>query len=49
MTWRQTEWRTWKTYLGKNKEVFNTELYAIGETLSIDRKRGQTGRGRTSQ
>lgn len=35
MAWRQTEWKTWKTDLGTNKEVFHAKLYAIGEAFSI--------------
>lgn len=32
-----------------NKEVFDAEIYAIGETLRIALKRGQTGLGRVAQ
>lgn len=29
------EWRMWKTYLGTTMEVFDAELYTIGNTLEI--------------
>lgn len=40
---RQTKWKTWKTYLGVKKEVFDAELHTIGEVLSIALKGEQTG------
>lgn len=35
---------TRKTYLGTNREVFNIELYVIGEALDIGLKCGRTER-----
>lgn len=49
VAWKKTEWKTWKTYLRTNKEVFNMELYVIGKALSIALNCGQTGQGRASQ
>lgn len=49
MAWKETEWKTWKTYLGTNKEVFGAELYAIGEALGIALRDGKIGRGSSSQ
>lgn len=49
VTWRLTEWRTGKTYLDKNKEVFDAELYDIGEAFSMALKSGQTSQERASQ
>lgn len=46
---KQTEWRTWSIYLGMNKQVFDTKLYAIGKALNIVVRGGQTGRGCASQ
>lgn len=48
MVWRQTEWKTWNTYLGTKKEVFNAKLYFIGKVLDIALRGGQKGHGRTS-
>lgn len=39
---------TWKTYFGTNKEVFDAELYTVGEALSISLKGRLTGQGRAS-
>lgn len=49
VTWKLTEWKMWTTYLGTNKEGFNTELYFLGEVLNISLKGRQTGWGRVSQ
>lgn len=38
MAWRQTKWKTWKTYLGTNKQVFDAKLYVIGEAIYITLK-----------
>lgn len=40
--WSDTERRTWKTYLRRNKEVFDAELYVIGEALEIVLRGGWT-------
>lgn len=32
---RDPEWKMQRTYLGINKEVFDAELYAMGEALGI--------------
>lgn len=37
------------TYVDTNKEVFNSEQYAIGKALRNALIGGQTGRGRVSQ
>lgn len=41
--------RTWETYFGTNKEVFDAELYILGKRLSIALNSGQTGRRKSSQ
>lgn len=45
MAWNVPEWKMRKTYLDTNKEVFDTELYAIGEALEIAVKNGGVGCG----
>lgn len=47
MAKRQTECRTWKTYMIMHKKVFDAELYAIGESFSISQRGRQTGRERS--
>lgn len=44
----QTKWRTWKTYHGIKKEVFNAEIYVISKDLSIGLKGEQRDWGRVS-
>lgn len=46
--WRHPGWKTRKTYLGTNKEVFNAKLYPIREALGIVLKSGRAGH-RTSR
>lgn len=36
-----------KAYLGRNKKVYDTELYVIGEALTIALKNCQPGQERT--
>lgn len=48
VAWWQTKWKTWKTYLRRNNELLNAELYCIGETLSTSLKGKRSGRGGTS-
>lgn len=44
VSWRQAVWETWKNYLDTDKKLFDTVLYAIGQSLSIDlKKNGITG------
>lgn len=47
--WGQSDWKTWKTYLGTNKEVFDAKLYNIGEASNMTLKNRKTGRESTSQ
>lgn len=35
VAWRDPRWRIRKTYLDTNKEVFDPDLYAVGELLRI--------------
>lgn len=42
VAWGHSECKTQKTYLSTTKEVFNIQLYAIGETLVIVLEGGQT-------
>lgn len=44
MTWCNLKWKTTKIYLGTNKEVFDAEVYLIGEALEIALKNGKVGR-----
>lgn len=41
MAWRDPKWKMQRTYLCTNKEVFDTELYAIEEALWIVLENGQ--------
>lgn len=43
-----TEWKSWRTYLVTNKEVFDTELYVIGMALNIILRDRRPSRGSTS-
>lgn len=40
VVWRDTELRSRKTYMGTNKEVFDEDLYAIGEALENSQPNG---------
>lgn len=39
------DWNTQKTYLGTNKEVFNAELYTMGDALEIALKNRRVRQG----
>lgn len=43
------EWKTGKTYLGTNKQVFDAEVYAIEEVLDIALRNGQVDREASKQ
>lgn len=44
VAWCDLNWKARTTYLGINKEMFDAELYAIGEALKIALRNGRTGR-----
>lgn len=44
VAWQDLEWKTRKTYLVTNNEVFNAELYVIWEVAEIALKNGQVRR-----
>lgn len=42
--WRNREWASRSTYLGRNKEVFDAEVFAILRAIRLLNERGETRR-----
>ena len=41
--WRNREWASRSTYLGRNKEVFDAEVYAVSQALEVLERRQESG------
>lgn len=47
VAWCNPSWRTWRTYLGTNKKVFDAEFYPIEKAPEVNQRGRETGRPRT--